>query len=135
MLGPLLFNIYINDLFYLFLNTDVCNFAEDTSLYACDIKLEDLICNLEDDTLSAILWFEANYMKLNEGKCHFITSGCMEHLWVKVGDERIWESRSEKLLGVTVDKDLNFNVHLSQLCKKASQKVSALTRVIRILPF
>ena len=135
MLGPLLFNIYLNDLFYLFLNTDVCNFADDTSLYACDIKLEDLIHNLEDDTLSAILWFEANYMKLNQGKCHFITSGCVEHLRLKVGEERIWESRSEKLLGVTVDKNMDFNVHLSQLCKKASQKVSALSRVARILLF
>ena len=54
VLGPLLFNIYINDLFYLFLDTNVCNFADDTSLYACNSKLEDH--NLENDTLSAILW-------------------------------------------------------------------------------
>ena len=133
VLGPLLFNIYINYLFYLFINTHVCNFADDTSLSAGDIKLEDLIHKLEDDTLSAILWFDVNYMKLNQGKSHFLTSGCEEHLWVKVGDEMIWESREEKLLGVTVDKNLNFNLHLSYLCKKASQKVSAM--VARILPF
>ena len=86
-------------------------------------------------TLSAILWFDANYMKLNQGKCHFLTKGVTEFLWVKVGDEVIWESKSEMLLGVEVDENLKFNAHLTNICKKASQKVSALARVVRILPF
>ena len=58
-----------------------------------------------------------------------------EHLWVNVGEAMIWESSEEKLLGVTIDKNLNFNTHLSNLCKKASQKVSALARVAKLLPF
>ena len=135
VLGPLLFNIYINDLFYIFVNTHVCNFADDTTLTAGDVDLENLLHNLEDDTLSAILWFDANYMKLNQEKCHFLTKGVTEYLWVKVGDEMIWESKSEKLLGVTVDKNLNFNDHLSNVCKKANQKVTALARIAGILPF
>ena len=135
VLGPLLFNIYINDLFYLFVNTHVCNFSDDTTLTACDVDLENLLHNLEDDTLSAILWFDANYMKVNQGKCHFLTHGVTEFLWVKIGDEMIWESKSENLLGVTVDKNLNFNNHLTTIYKKANQKVSALARIARILPF
>ena len=136
VLGPLLFNIYINDLFYQFVNTDVCNFADDTTLSACSLSLEDLLHDLENDTLSAIIWFENNYMKLNQSKCHFLVSGNInEHLWVKVGDEMIWESAEEKLLGVTIDKGLNFNSHLSSICKKAGQKVTALARVVRLLPF
>ena len=106
VLGPLLFNIYINDLFFLFYDSYLCNFADDTSLSVCDVELDKLLQTLEDNILSAILWFENNYMKLNQSKCHFLTSGVMEHLWVKVGDEMIWESRSEKLLGLTVDKHL-----------------------------
>ena len=47
----------------------------------------------------------------------------------------IWESKSEKLLGVLIDKNLNFEDHLATVCKKASQKVSALARVARILSF
>ena len=74
-------------------------------------------------------------MKLNQSKCHFLTCGSTEHLWVKVGKEVIWESQAEKLLGMTVDKNLNFNLHLKALCKKVNQKVSALARVVRILPF
>ena len=80
-------------------NTHTCNFADDTTLSACDINLEDLLHNLKDDTLTAIQWFDSNYMKLNESKCHFLTRGTREVLFVKVGDEMIWESMSEKLLG------------------------------------
>ena len=135
VLGPLLFNIYINDLFYQFTDTHVCNFADDTTLTACSTNLEELLHNLEGDTLSAILWFRNNYMKLNQDKCHFLTCGNIEHLWVKVGDERIWEGREEKLLGVVVDKNLNFNSHLSLICRKAGQKVTALSRITKLLPF
>ena len=135
VLGPLLFNIYINDLFYLFINTHPTNFADDTTLSACDVKLEDLLHSLEDDTLTAILWFDNNFMKLNQGKCHFLTSGTIEQLWVRVGDEMIWESKAEKLLGMTVDKNLKFDDHLTNLCKKACSKVSALARIVKILPF
>ena len=82
------------------------------------------------------MWFDNNYMKLNQDKCHFlILDNVTEHLWPKVGDELIWEGAEEKLLGVTIDKNQNFNSHLNTLCKKVGQKVSALTRIVRVLPF
>ena len=49
VLGPLLFNIYINDLFYMTELTDVCNFADDTTFHACDFSLKDLANRLEHD--------------------------------------------------------------------------------------
>lgn len=128
-----LFNIYLNDLFYQLV--DVCNFADDTTLYACDTRLDNVLNQLEDNALTAILWFENNYMKLNQSKCHFLTSGSPEHLWIRVGDEKIWESQYEKLLGMTVDKNLSFECHLKTLCKKVNQKVSALACIAGILPF
>ena len=136
VLGPLLFNIYINDLFYNLNNTHTCNFADDTTLNAFSISLEELLQNLENDTLTAIVWFDNNFMKLNKDKCHFLVSGnTNEQLFAKVGDELIWESSKEVLLGVTIDKNLNFNAHLSVLCKKVGQKISALARVAKILSF
>ena len=102
--------MYINDLFCEFTETEVCNFADDTTPYACDQDLKTLIQKLEHDSLKAIMWFESNYMKLNEDKCHFLISGnTNEHLWVKIGDALIWESSKEKLLGVTIDKNLLMN--------------------------
>ena len=75
VLGPLLFNIYINDLFYLTEMADVCNFADDTTFFACDSDLKHLMGRLEHDTKLAIEWFENNYMKLNEDKCHLLVAG------------------------------------------------------------
>ena len=125
VLGPLLFNLYINDLFLQISKiTHPCNFAADTSLNSFDMSL------------SFIIWFEINFMKLNQDKCHLLTGAITnEPLWLTVGDEMIWESSEEKLLGVTIDKNLNFNAHLSKLCRKVAQKVSALARVSKLLPF
>ena len=49
VLGPILFNLYLNDLFYLRDFTEVCNFADDTTFRACDNDLNNLIKRLEHD--------------------------------------------------------------------------------------
>ena len=101
VLGPIFFNIYINYLFYQFVNTSVCNFADDNTPYFCDIDLVSLLANLENDVLSAIIWFEEKYMQLNSTKCHVLFMGnTPEYLWVKVGESQIWENQQEKLLGL-----------------------------------
>ena len=48
---------------------------------------------------------------------------------IKIGDYTIDNSECEKLLGVKIDVNLNFNNHISDLCNKASRKMSALARV------
>ena len=135
ILGPLLFNIYINDLFWLNEQTDVCNYADDTTFYACDINLESVLLRLEHDSLLAIDWFESNFMKLNSDKCHLLISGFKHQShWAMVGDYRIWESSHKKLLGVEIDSDLKFNLHVTNICKKANAKLSALARISRLIP-
>ena len=85
ILGPLLFNIFINDLFFILEETDVCNYADDTGLYICNIDLVIIIRSIEHDTYLTIEWFENNYMKVNKEKCHFLVSGHkFEHLWINV---------------------------------------------------
>ena len=82
VLGPLLFNIYINDLFLELVNTHVCNFADDNTLSVSGHKLEDLIYELEDDCWSAILWYENNFMPTYR-KCSIvckITCMCVDKL-------------------------------------------------------
>ena len=116
--GPLLFNIYINDLFCVYENTEVYflrfHYADDTTFHACDQNLHTLIQRLEHDSLLAIEWFVENYMKLNEYKYHLLISGHKyEHVWAKIGNSRIWESHHEKLLGMTIDKEIKFNNHTS----------------------
>ena len=134
VLGPLLFNIYLNDLFWVHENTDVCNFADDTTIYSCDQDLMTVIRNLEHDSLLVMEWFECNYMKLNAEKCHFLMSGHKhEWIWMRVGKDMIWESQYEKLLGVNIDNELNFKVHVLDICKKANSKLTALRRYCKFI--
>ena len=134
VLGPLLFNIYINDLFYLTELTDVCNYADDTTFHACDSNLDDLIRRLEHDSVLAIEWFESNYMKLNQDKCHFLLSGHKhEVMFAKIGHSKIWENCTQKLLGIIIDRNLKFDEYILTQCKKAGRKIKALARVCTYL--
>ena len=136
VLGPLLFNIYLNDLFWIIEETDVCNFADDTTLYTCDMDLETVLRKLEHDSLLAIEWFEANYMKLNKDKCHLLVAGHKhEWVWAKIGEEIIWESNEVKLLGINIDRNLSFETHITNICKKANAKLTAIARYSRMLNF
>ena len=136
VLGPLLFNIYFNDLFYFFDNTEASNYADDTDLYACDMNLENLIYRLEHDALIAIEWFESNYMKINEAKSHFLISGNKyEQLFLNVGPYKIWESSVVNILGVNVDASLKFDTYGKSVVKEAGKKLTILTRMSNILSF
>ena len=136
VLGPLLFNIYINDLFLINEETDVCNYADDTTFYACDQSLHDVVRKLEHDSLLAIEWFDSNYMKLNQDKCQLLISGFKyESIWATIGKSKTWEKRNAKLLGINIDRDLKFDNHVSTLCKKAGCKLTALCRLTKFLPF
>ena len=74
VLGPILFNIYLNDLFYLTEVTQVCNFVDDTTFYVCDTDLNALINRLDHVTALAVEWFENNFKKSNYDKCHLFVS-------------------------------------------------------------
>ena len=76
--------------------------------------------------------FKNNRLKNNVEKCHVLVSNS-KPVGIKIGDCTIDNSECEKLLGVKINVNLNFNDHISDLCKKASRKVSALARVTPFL--
>ena len=118
----LLFNLYLNDLFYLAHLTEVCNFSGDTTFHACNNYLQNFIKGLEHNPSLGIEWFETSSMKLNKDKCHILVSGYKyENVWVKMEDQKIWESAKQKLLGIEIGRSLNFDDHVSSLCKKAGR--------------
>ena len=72
VLGPLLFNIFINDLFFFVEHSDICNYADDNSLSVADVSIDHIISKLELDIRSLDEWFQNNYMLLNQEKCQFM---------------------------------------------------------------
>ena len=71
---------------------------------------------------------------MNENKCHLLITnqedGCIS---ARIGKENIANSKSEKLLGITIDSKLNFNEHISMLCKKVNLKLHALAGISKFM--
>ena len=102
VLGPMFFNLFINDLFLQIAKVDICNYADDTTLFTSDMDINRVISRLGIDSALPSKWFYDNYMKLNEDKCHLVTLGTnhADAISIKIGSSTIHESNQEKLLGV-----------------------------------
>ena len=66
---------------------------------------------------------------MNADKCHLLVAKNYDDVTAKIGDEVIKGEKSVKLLGIKIDNQLDFDEHVTNLCKKASQKLQALTRI------
>ena len=89
ILGSLLFNIYINDIFFFISKSDIANYADDTTPYAVDTTTDALMYALEADTNILIKWFEDNYLKLNTDKCHLLVSNHNECVFINAAGDNI----------------------------------------------
>ena len=130
VLGPLLFNVFVNDIFLFVRCTNICNYADDTTIFACHPTLETILRQLETDDTLVVKWFSDNYLKLNDDKCHLMIFGnkCSKAT-ATIRSSTIMENEYEKLLGITFDKKLSFRKHIEDLSKKANQKLHALARL------
>ena len=115
--------------FFIALDTDICNFADDNTSYTCNISSKDLIGKLESSATLVIDWFKDNYMKLNESKCHLLVCGNKEEVIIaKIGHASVIETHEVKLRGITIDRELKFKNHMQSICSKAGKK-NALARL------
>ena len=73
-------------------------------------------------------------MKANPDKCHLLLSKS-ENFEANINGNKISNTKFEKLLGVTLDHQLNFDQHISNICKTASNKLHALARVSNYMDF
>ena len=133
IVGPLIFNIYLSDLFLFLGKSNIANNADDNTAYACKKDVDAVREKLEEDSCNLIQWASNNLMAANPDKFHLILSETDTSLSVNIGKHEIFNQNSVKLLGVTIDNKLTLNKHVSSLCKKASQKLHALARVARYM--
>ena len=78
ILGPLLFNIFLCDLFLIMDNIDCASYADDNTPYTTGCSIEEVIEKLENASKVLFQWFSDNQMKANPDKCHFLCSSNTE---------------------------------------------------------
>ena len=121
ILGPLLFNIFLCDMFFVMNGIDFASYADNNTPCVSSDSIEDVIRILENDSIKLFKWFSDNIMKANKDKCHLIVSS-NEHVPMKLDNIEIENSNCKRLLGVKIDSKLNFKEHLDGIIKKNKSK-------------
>ena len=139
VLGPLLFLIYINDL-PLNLSSDLTStlFADDASIHTASENISDLNLGLQEGLDNVNDWCLKNSMSIHpdKTKCMIITTRQKHQrapllLSLSLGSQNIHQVSEHKVLGLTLDSELNWHSHLNSLAKRLSRNVYLLSRLKR----
>ena len=133
--GPVLFNIFLNDLVLLLRdNCHIYNYADDNSLAYFHKDPVVVKCKLEDVSHSALQWFKANCMEANPSKFQSIVLSRKKcDISFSIEGHVIKPTNYVKLLGVYLDDQLTFNQHIKEMTTKCARQVSAIGRLSKML--
>ena len=138
-LGPFLFNLSMNDLFFFILIAPVHNFADDNTLSAFAENVSKLINILQSESEVINDWFKKNQMMVNPDKFQVIIidkkKGDHTNENVVIDNKQIKTVSSIELLEIQLDDKLNCSPHISNICKSAANQLNALIRLQKFLSF
>ena len=133
-LGPLLWNVFQNDLSYC-LTANLSMYADDHQIYHARAEQAAVTSQLKDSANLATTWYDSNllagnlkkYQVLNLGFTQNDSNICVNDVVIETKDNII-------LLGVVLDSKLNFSEHIISICKTASQRIGVLMRLRNLIP-
>ena len=98
ILGPLLFNIFLCNLFFIMKETDFSSYADDNTPYRTADTIEEELKLLELDSTMLFKWFSDYQVKANISKCHLLVNKRVEVV-INLGETKIKNSESKVIKG------------------------------------
>ncbi len=135
ILGPKIFNIFINDLLVTLSKFCISgNYADDNTICCVDTNKHVMLKNLQTACNVAITWFDHNLMQANPEKFHFMVLSPFQkeanHQHVlDLPGVQLTSVTQAPLLGIIIDNELKFNAHVSVVIKKVNFQLSTLKRM------
>ena len=135
-LGPTLWNLYQNDLFYESIRSQLSSYADDHQLYISGNNVSDVIQTLQRDGKITDDWYKANHSEGNISKYRVMVLGNTSETSsaIEIDNVTIKRESSIQLLGVTLDEGLNFSGHISQICAKTTRRINVIMRLRKLIP-
>ena len=134
VLGPLLFIIFINDLHKSVEFSSVHHFTDNTNLILTDKSMKKINKHINKDLKFVVQWIRANKLSLNTSKTELVifkpkNKIITKHLNFHISDQKIEPSSQVKYLGIMLQDNICWNLHLMKLRKKLSHSISLLCKV------
>jgi hypothetical protein len=117
-------------------------FADDTHLSFANNSIENIDLKLNENLARVNQWLTANKLTLNTSKTEFMLIGSRQRLRtlqgspsLMIGEEPIKQVNYTKSLGVFIDHNLSWNIHIEKLCKKIASGIGALKQTRPFVPY
>ena len=135
VLGPLFYIIYANDLVDTIKHCKVALYADDTVLYIANSNFDLSVSRMQKDIDSISAWCNTNGIFVNTGKSKVMTLGSKYALkripafQINLGGVPLQNVSTYKYLGITIDCNLNYNLHVNKIVATVSNKLKQFQRM------
>ena len=136
ILGPILFDIFLNGLPTTLEKSEIYNFADDNTISLISIEREALLTTLEKVSEKAIDWFRQNNMIVNPKTFRSMIlqrSGNSDAHTIEIDGNKIETTNSFDLLGIHIGNKWTFDDHIFTLCNETSMQLNEIGQLKRYL--
>jgi len=113
-------------------------FADDTNIIYTDQNLQNLTIKVNDDLEKITQWFNKNKLSLNVSKTKFIQfnsyNSTSSNIPIRMNNIDIESASVIKFLGVYLQNDLSWNIHINEKAKQVSKTIGCLSRLKNFFP-
>ena len=125
-MGPVLFNLYINDLHYYLDSSDLTLYADDTTTLCANKNIYDVFNNTQQCLFQFQNWANANFLSINTNKTKYLLfsprpSECIVPYDLQINNTSLERQNTIRYLGLIIDDKLKYDAHVTNVCTRLSR--------------